>query len=613
MLGREGNSEKAFAIPGVTHVVSAGDRGYLTDLPMEFGSVVSVGGTVLSKSGSTYSEVVWPDTGGGCATHFAKPSWQRDPGCSARTTNDVAAVAWNVAYYDTYSAGGWRISGGTSVAAPIIAGVFGLAGNAGKQEGGKIFWTLTEKQRQEDLHVISSGTDGCPRSCGAVTFASPEPRNLKPTPVQPAGARPTASARFEPEATKKRRLATMRLLLAGANRASAVLLAALLAGCSNTIPGSRALLPGTPDATKSATQHGGGKDAADQFAYVSNVFSNDVSAYSIAASGALTAVAGSPFKAGNGPNGVAIDPTGKFAFVADIDSNDVSAYTIDATSGALKKVKGSPFAAGATPVYVTIEPTGRFAYVPNVGSNDISAYTINATSGALTPVTGSPFKAGVGPYALAVGPSGKFAYVANYGSNTVAAYAIDAASGALRPLTGKPLAAGINPVNVTVDPTGKFAYVASYGSDNIYGYAIDATSGALRPLPASPFADTDSGPENVVVDPTGKFAYVPNSFAPQGFSSHVAAYTIDATRGTLTPVVGSPYKAGYLSYGAAVDSASKFAYVTNAGSNNISAYTINASSGALRKVKGSPFKAGSGAFGISVCRATAGKCIPPPL
>ena len=78
-------------------------------------------------------------------------------------------------------------------------------------------------------------------------------------------------------------------------------------------------------------------------------------------------------------------------------------------------------------------------------------------------------------------------------------------------------------------------------------------------------------------------------------------------------MVGSPYKAGYLSYGAAVDSASKFAYVTNAGSNNISAYTINASSGALRKVKGSPFKAGSGAFGISVCRATAGKCIPPPL
>ena len=212
----------------------------------------------------------------------------------------------------------------------------------------------------------------------------------------------------------------MRLSIAAANRASVVLLAALLAGCSNTTPGPQALLPGVSGATKLATQHAS-EDAAVQFAYVSNVFSNDVSAYSIAASGALTPVAGSPFKAGHGPNGVTIDPTGEFAFVADIGSNDVSAYTIDATSGALKKVKGSPFAAGASPVYVTVEPTGKFAYVPNVGSNDISAYTIDATSGALTPVTGSPFKAGVGAYSLAIAPSGKFAYVANYGSNTVAA------------------------------------------------------------------------------------------------------------------------------------------------------------------------------------------------
>jgi subtilase family serine protease len=161
-LGPRNVLKKAFEMPGVTHVVSAGDRGYLTDVPMEFEGVVSVGGTVLSKSGSTYSEVVWPDTGGGCATHFAKPSWQHDPSCLGRTTNDVAAVAWNVAYYDSYGGGGWRISGGTSDAAPIIAGVFGLAGNAGKQEGGKIFWTLTEKQRQENLHAITSGTNNCP-------------------------------------------------------------------------------------------------------------------------------------------------------------------------------------------------------------------------------------------------------------------------------------------------------------------------------------------------------------------------------------------------------------------------------------------------------------------
>jgi subtilase family serine protease len=129
---------------------------------MALASVVSVGGTVLSKSGSIYSETVWSDSGGGCATEVPKPAWQHDPSCSGRTANDVAAVAWNVAEYDTYGHSGWIRVGGTSIATPIVASAFGLAGNGAKQEGGKIFWTSSERKRQEDLHVISSGTDGCP-------------------------------------------------------------------------------------------------------------------------------------------------------------------------------------------------------------------------------------------------------------------------------------------------------------------------------------------------------------------------------------------------------------------------------------------------------------------
>lgn len=149
----------------MTYVVAAGDNGYAIGSPMEFATVVSVGGTLLSKSGSTYSETVWPDTGGGCAMKIAKPSWQHDPGCSGRTTNDVAALAWNAEEYDTYGARGWMQIGGTSIGTPIIAGAFALAGNAGRQDGGKTFWTLTERQRQQDLHVVSSGTDaGCPPS-----------------------------------------------------------------------------------------------------------------------------------------------------------------------------------------------------------------------------------------------------------------------------------------------------------------------------------------------------------------------------------------------------------------------------------------------------------------
>ncbi len=403
----------------------------------------------------------------------------------------------------------------------------------------------------------------------------------------------------------------MRLSLAAANRAAIAVLAALLAGCSNTTPGSQALPLGSSGAQPVARERSG-RDVAVQFAYVTNFGSKNVSAYAIDATrGALTPLGRSPFGAGTDPWGIVVDPTGKFAYVANFGSNNVSAYTVDATSGALKKVKDSPFAAGTNPIGVAVEPSGKFAYVINLGSNNVSAYAIDANSGALTPVNGSPFKAGHEPFSVAVDPVGKFAYVGNYGSNNVSAYAIDAASGALTAVKGSPFAAGISPFGVAVHPSGKFVYVASYGSDNLYGYAIDAATGALRPLPGSPFPNTGANAEAIVLAPSGRFAYVPNTFGTS--PNTVSAYTIDSARGTLTPVVGSPFKdAGSVPRFGAVDSTSKFAYIVNNGSKNVSAYTITAS-GALRKVKGSPFAAGTYPAGMSVCRVTARKCVPPPL
>ena len=73
----------------------------------------------------------------------------------------------------------------------------------------------------------------------------------------------------------------------------------------------------------------------------------------VAATGALTPVAGAPFLAGMGPYSVTVDPTGLFAYVANYTSGDVSAYTIDGTTGALTPVAGSPFPAGTAPFSVT--------------------------------------------------------------------------------------------------------------------------------------------------------------------------------------------------------------------------------------------------------------------
>lgn len=157
-----------FSAPGVIYTAGSGDAGYNQNgNPESLATVVSVGGTVIAKNGSQYSESVWDGAGGGCSNNgsgsgIAKPHWQRDPSCTYRTDSDVSAVAWNVAEYDTYGYSGWFTVGGTSVATPMTAAVFALAGNASTQDAGRKFWRHHGHAAGE-LHDISSGNDG---SCG---------------------------------------------------------------------------------------------------------------------------------------------------------------------------------------------------------------------------------------------------------------------------------------------------------------------------------------------------------------------------------------------------------------------------------------------------------------
>jgi subtilase family serine protease len=138
--GNEFSSETtlagAYDHPGVAITVSSGDSGYGAQAPAAFKTVTAVGGThlTLNADNSRKAETVWSGAGSGCSAYITKPAWQHDVGCSRRTISDVSAVAdpaTGVAVYDSYgSTGGanWYVFGGTSVAAPIIGGVYALAG-----------------------------------------------------------------------------------------------------------------------------------------------------------------------------------------------------------------------------------------------------------------------------------------------------------------------------------------------------------------------------------------------------------------------------------------------------------------------------------------------------
>jgi subtilase family serine protease len=123
--------------PGVPIVAAAGDRGFGgANWPAASTNVIAVGATTLVRDSTTtrgWTETAWSGTGSGCSGIAAKPAWQTGTGCTKRMVADVAAVgdpATPVAVYDSYQDNGWVEMGGTSVATPIVAGAYALAGNA---------------------------------------------------------------------------------------------------------------------------------------------------------------------------------------------------------------------------------------------------------------------------------------------------------------------------------------------------------------------------------------------------------------------------------------------------------------------------------------------------
>jgi subtilase family serine protease len=164
-------SKKYYDHPGIAITASSGDSGYGAGFPAASDYVTAVGGTTLKKgSGSRgWTETAWSGAGAGCSTHDTKETWQQantiiKGACpTGRAIADVSADAnpsTGVEMYDSLNSGGvaptgWFVVGGTSVASPIIAAVYALAGNAATVKYGSYPYTHTS-----GLNDITSGNDG---------------------------------------------------------------------------------------------------------------------------------------------------------------------------------------------------------------------------------------------------------------------------------------------------------------------------------------------------------------------------------------------------------------------------------------------------------------------
>jgi subtilase family serine protease len=174
--GRETGALQVYA-PAWRHrgraiVVASGDAGFTAaSFPANLASVTAVGGTQLRRAHNArgWSEKVWKQpnigaaSGSGCSAYVAKPAWQHDSHCPGRTVADVAAVATGVPIYEKFH-GGWLAVAGTSISAPLIAGIYGLAGNGAHVKPGDLY---RHQDRLFDVTAGNNALSGTPRAvCG---------------------------------------------------------------------------------------------------------------------------------------------------------------------------------------------------------------------------------------------------------------------------------------------------------------------------------------------------------------------------------------------------------------------------------------------------------------
>ncbi len=160
-----------FDHPGMAFLASSGDggsgKGRTIGYPAGLPTVVAVGGTslVADDSARGWTESAWAGAGSACGQYVAKPAWQTDPGCPMRTTSDVSAVAdprpgsRSTSPTPRAASAGWS-SAAPACSSPLIAGVYGQAGNTAALGSGISAYLYAHADQLYDVTTGSNGT-GC--------------------------------------------------------------------------------------------------------------------------------------------------------------------------------------------------------------------------------------------------------------------------------------------------------------------------------------------------------------------------------------------------------------------------------------------------------------------
>jgi 6-phosphogluconolactonase (cycloisomerase 2 family) len=270
--------------------------------------------------------------------------------------------------------------------------------------------------------------------------------------------------------------------------------------------------------------------------------------------------------------------------------NNVSAFSVDAT-GSLTEIPNSPFATGGSGtgggayavnriVVAGSAAGGNFLYASNGGSQNIAAFAIDPSLGGLTPVPTSPYATGGSGWSdisLAASPNGQFLFAGITANNSIATFSI-AADGSLSQVSG--IAIGKGAAGMKVSPDGKYLAVGlpGFGSGAVAMFSI-ASNGSLTMINGVPFADSGAGfLAGVDIDCAGSHLF--GGEMTSG-NATVDVFNVGST-GVLSRIQGSPFSpgTGTNSNVAVLSPNDQFLFVSNQGSTSILTFGVG-STGAL--------------------------------
>ena len=391
---------------GVTFLASTGDNGAEVEYPAASPNVVAVGGTNLNvgSSGTYFSESGWDGSGGGISNFQSLPSYQSGVVTQSSTNRCVPDIAMDadpntgVPIYDTYdnsTSTPWTELGGTSLAAPMWAGVIAIA-NQGRVQYGlttldgpsgtlpKLYALPTS-----DFHDITTGNNGYAAGVGydLVTGRGTPIVNLLVNGLAPpvvSGLNPTSgpvSGGTSVVITGVGFTGATSVKFGGTNAASFTV---------NSDTQITAVAPpggGVVDAT--VTDGGGGVSAtssADHFTYLGAVVTGVNPNYGPAAGGTNVIISGTGFT-----GATAVQFGGINAATYTVNSSTQITATSPAGSGVVDVTVTTPVGGASAPTnadhftYVTVFVTASTVSVPDSSTT----ITINGSGFSTTPANNS--------------------------------------------------------------------------------------------------------------------------------------------------------------------------------------------------------------------------------